>query len=281
MIIRFARWALAAMLPCCAGAASAQAQSDWEIAKTDDQCLLSRTFAAPDPAVLVFSSSPGSDAFALVVAVRKIEKHPKIVVEVQIGLDGTGRTIKGWADPGRIGGATPDAFKVKFISPEDLATIGRASALRLTYPAGTLGPFTLPDAAEAVAALQDCLAEHLVAKGADPAQFRPGGSPPVPLKSRDDFLSVDQLRKVLAAGVNTGAPLGFRLVVDAQGRVAGCARSGPGQTEKVEQAACGMLTGQTLFKPAHDPAGTAVKGVATFDVPLIVRRDYVSTTPLN
>jgi len=262
-----------------AAGASAQTEASWEVVKTPDQCVLSRKVEAPEPGLLMFSSRAGADSYSLVIAVKKLPKRTPDGAQVKIGLDGTGKIFNGFGISGRIDGSAPEAIRINGIDGANFEAMAKASALRLNYDGKTLGPFPLPDAADAVGALKECLAEHLVAMGADPAQFKPGGAPPEPVKSRDDFLPASIWGSLTNAGLRLGIESFYTLSIDENGMIAGCKMIGTPQPETIEKLVCSALLGKMLFRPAHDPVGKALRGMGTFSMAAIVRRDYTSNMP--
>lgn len=259
--------------------AQVQEKPSWTVSKTPNECVLSRRVDGPAPGLLMVRSAPGSDIYTFVVGAPKLPSPRGDFAVINLVLEGSGQTIKHVGTPGNID-AQLQAMQFVDIDWTEFAFKTKASAVHLDYDGKTFGPYALPDIADAVAALRNCLGEHLRDMGADPAQFTPGGSPPEPRKSRFDFLSADQIRQLVQAGA-FGFDRIYALTIDTDGRIAGCKRSTKPGGDRVEKALCGMLVGKTFFTPAHDGAGKPVMGVATFWLPIIVRRDYSSSRPPN
>lgn len=259
-------------------AAPAQEAPRWQLAASADRCMIARTYSGAQPASLSLQTRAGSDTHRLTVAapaLPPLSREPSFPVTV--ALD-TGQRFEARAQAG----AVRDVGKALLIAlqPDFTAAMAGAKSLTVTLTSGTAGPFPLPDAAAAVAAYDGCTAERLVAMGADPAQFRPGGKRPVPIVSRDEWIGRDQFMAIAREAGGKGLQAEFRVAIAADGRIESCARTGdpaglrPAAAEKVEQIACGAVTGRPLFQPARASDGTAVRGAATFDVELVVRRDY-------
>lgn len=248
----------------------AQESPSWTVSKTADECVLTRRVDGPAPGVLMVRSPPGSDRYTFVVATENLPQPRDPFTAIDIIFDGIGKTIKAEGQPGNVG-AGLQAIQFNVIDWIDFAFIAKASAVRLQYDGQIFGPFALPDMADAMSALRDCLGAALRLSGADAAQFAPGGSPPEPLKPRMEFLSFDQLRRLTLAGSNKYNRI-YRLTIDGSGRIAECARTTRPRGDRVEKTLCGMLAEQTLFTPAHDQAGKPVNGIAIFWMPVILRR---------
>ncbi|MBO9575177.1 MAG: hypothetical protein J7494_05540 [Sphingobium sp.] len=244
----------------------------WTIDKQSRQCTLGRAITTPEPMTLAISSIVGSDEYSLVLGVAKLPAHDDKPVPVRIQLDGTKTVIKGTVRFGKLSGSAGEALNLSAIRGADLSAIGRASALRLIYKGKTIGPLPLPEAAKAVAALKACLAEHLVALGADPAQFKPGGGLPVQFRSyaRGTVINTDALR---SAGLKFGVDSYYAMTIGERGAIESCRQLGDVQPERVEKLVCQALVGKIFFRPARDPAGKPVKGVATY--PLRVQLFFV------
>lgn len=254
------------------GPAMAQADISWRVSKSGDQCLLARTVAGTQPTMLAISSQAGSETFSLFVGIPKLPRRLEAGTTVNILLSSVDKAIARPGQPRRIDAF--DSILVDGVTPSDLKAFATATSLHLEYRSVQVGPFPLPDMAEAVAALQECLDHQLTALGADKAQFVPGGSPPIALKAREQFLTVDQMRKALGAGLTRGSgtsfDLTFKLEIDTNGNVAACApltSTGNGGTKMI----CEALSRQSLFRPAHDAAGKAVTGIATYRMQLFAR----------
>jgi len=60
----------------------------------------------------------------------------------------------------------------------------------------------------------------------------------------------------------------MRVSISQEGRIEGCTRlEGPADAT-FEKMACAAVLTKQLFRPAHDPAGKPVRGVATFEIRL-------------
>jgi hypothetical protein len=254
--------------------AQAQERPTWTVSKTPKECVLNRRVGGPVPSLLMVRSAPGSDSYTFVVGAAKLPAPRDDSKPIDLFLEGSGKEIKHFGMPGNID-AEMQAIQFIDIDWTEFNFVAKASAVSLKYDGKTFGPYALPDIADAVAALRDCLGEHLRNMGADPAQFAPGGAPPEPYKSREDFLSLDQLGQLIRAGAY-GFDRIYTLNIGIDGRIAGCKRSTGSGGDRAEKALCGMLAGKALFAPAHDSAGKPVVGVATYWLPVIVRRVYTS-----
>ena len=251
--------------------ASAQAQTPegaWEIEKTAERCTLYRALGGADPAAVSVTTDPGSDLYRLTVAAKTLPHHPTGRFPTAVILHGPEKRFGGMAMAGQLGGAFPQALQIDDITPGELATLSGAKAISLSFKGGAVGPLALPDLAEAVAAFGECNGEHLVAMGADARQFKPGGAAPVAVKPRDTWFGFPQIMEIAKAAGPAAATGGlFTLVVDGAGKVENCTRRGAQGDDAYQKAACATLLNKTMFRPAHDPAGNPVKGIATFVIP--------------
>jgi hypothetical protein len=264
---------IAAIVPSTARAEDA---SDWQVDKMPDHCILQRTMPEPRPALLAIKTYPGSDSYEIVLAAHRMPAHGNPYYSATITLHGPEASLKKGVATGARLGDYAETAQFTF-HKADFGDLARVTAFSFTVGSNTLGPLSLSDVADAIAALDACSAEHLVAMGADPKQFQPGGSPPVALTDRDSWLD-SQLQSIVSVSPY-GVDAKFKLDVDTDGRAATCSRVGAARGDSVEKIACKAVLGKILFKPAHDPAGNPVKGVASFALQ-IVRREYSSSVPL-
>jgi hypothetical protein len=240
----------------------AQSATDWEVDKMPDRCFLHRTWAEPTPGSLSISIFPGSDYYDVVLAAPKMPISSDVFWKATIVFHGPETRLSLNARQGSTRGPYPVSASFG-ISATQFADFARSSAISFTIESTKKGPFPLPDAAEALAALQECTGEHLVALGADPKQFQPGGAPPVPLASSDTWVDGATVQKILREAGTKPVDKRFKLGIDAAGRVESCVRMGAGAIDEIDKLTCGAIKDKTLFKPAHDPAGNSVRSVAT------------------
>lgn len=127
----------------------------------------------------------------------------------------------------------------------------------------------VPGAAKAVEALRKCNADQLVEWGADPAQFALGGTTPIALKSRDEWISNSVLLNLAGESGRSTINDEFRLLVASDGVIAECHATAAITEKSLEKHTCAAVVGRRLFSPAKDASGNAVVGAATFTISLI------------
>jgi hypothetical protein len=243
---------------------------DWEVSKTPDHCTLHRTIVGLEPAQISITTDPGSYIYALVITARKLPGYANTVFPATLLFHGPETLLTRQAMGGKLGAS--EAIQIDF-PQADFAVFTKSTALSLTMGSKSIGPLPLPSAADALAALDACTAELLVAMGADPKQFQPGGATPVALADRDSW--IDERRTAdIARTSSHGVDTRFKLDIDTQGHVSSCSMFGGGGNAAAEKLACDALIGKALFRPAHDAAGNPVHGVATFGVNVRIERRY-------
>jgi hypothetical protein len=244
--------------------ARAQAQVDWTVEKAPDRCSLRREGNVPAAEFMMLSSSPGGDVSSLLVGVEKPTLGQSGPNPVELALEGPGKSIKRWGNLGYMTDRPIYAVRIP-VDAKDIALLSHASAFRLKYQGKTVGPYPLPDMAGALAALRDCLNEHMLAMGANPQELASGGSPPVLVKT--DFaqsLTFDIFR---AAGGRLDADSYYKVEIDERGMVTSCAQFGAVQPPKIEKLVCELVAMKRPYHPAHDPSGNPVNGLAIYRFP--------------
>jgi hypothetical protein len=255
--------------------APALAAPAWQLDVQDGRCALVHT----DPKTklrFVVNSWAGEDAHQVIVIGTGLPSLPlNKFLPMNIDLLSGQPLIKHGAVLSR--GAEEDS-KVVTMSGLDNAFIdGLSHAPGITISQGSkvIGPIMLPKTASGVGALRKCLAEQLTLWNADPSQFQPGGSPPVALIARDDWLPNERLLKIRWNSNRPNAR--FRLMIATDGKVDGCTLTDPSSSANAEKIVCDAVTSRPLFTPAHNAAGVAVRGVATFHIVMYIVDRAVSS----
>lgn len=264
-----------ALLLGAAGAqgASAALPTGWELLQQPRTCTLMRTLASADGGRLIFSAEPGN-SYRIQLAMAALPRHPSYSFPVELRLTGAEKRIAAYAMPGKPADRAHEAIDISGVEPGDMAQLMSASAVRLRFGGGGVGPLPLDGAAEAIPALTQCVAQRMIDMGADAAQFAPGGAGPVALVNRDSWLSVGQMLAVARARSEAhGVDARFRVGIDPAGKIDDCAEFAGGSGPEVERLACDAVVGRTLFRPATDPQGRAVRSVAVFPVTLSVSQE--------
>ena len=252
--------------------ASTLSLNRWQVAVSPSHCSLQRLFPAPHEALLTLQTVPGSDLNQLAIVAQLASQPPmgQLFPASIILRDKDGR-FEGQATSSAMPAAASTLIAIKGMHDMFLNALAAAQALTLKFKASSIGPLSLGNSAKAVAAFKGCITDQLVAWGADPAQFDPGGAEPVAVKDRDHWISNERLLSMRFSGDRLQA--WFRVSVADDGSIAACTRiEGEGSQDSVERIACGAVIGKVLFRPAHDADGKPVVGVATFPVDLYRQR---------
>lgn len=248
-------------------------QPAWRLRSVGNECMLVGQLS-PGDAYLAVEAIAGTDYYRFAVGGRELHESMSgalfpLTIIFQDAAARFDRRASGAALPD--GGGTMIRFDG--VEADVIQALGRASALSLERKGKAYGPYTFHDADKAVAALQNCMNDRLTLWGADPGQFEPGGAKPVAVRSRDDWVPNDTLLRLAYFIPRSGAMLAalMRVSVSEDGRVDGCARLEGPTDATFEKMACAAVLAKQLFRPAHDPAGKAVRGAATFEIRLASR----------
>lgn len=251
-------------------AAQAQSSGKWEVKVSPAECSLIRGVQAPSPALLAVRTVPGTDDFVVLVSGKKVpERAADARFSVQLRFDDA-KPIEASATPmGKL--PSGPVLQLASFEPTMLDSFAAARSVSASSDAGSFASFEVPSARAAVGALRQCITDQLIDWGADPAQFAPGGKPPVALKDRDHWLTDSQLMSLASTTSETGIDYLYRVVIAADGSIESCKRDDAKSGDKTEKLGCAPVIGQKLFTPAMNPAGAPVKGAAAFRV-MVVRR---------
>jgi len=256
--------------------AQAQGAGKWEVKVAPAECSLVRVVQTPVPALLAVRTVPGTDEFIVLASGKDVPEGGKPEgFPARLSFDG-GKPIDATATPlGKL--AAGPALQLAPFKPAMLGAFAAARTVSVGSTSRNFASFDVPRAGEAIAALRKCVDDQLLEWGADPAQFAPGGTRPVALKDRDDWLTNDQLLKLAGASSGTNADYLFRVTIAPNGAIISCKREEAPANDPIEKLGCDPLVAQKLFTPAKNPAGTPVKGIAAFRVTLI--RQAMATPP--
>lgn len=260
---------VAGMIAGAASPAAAQTAAPeatkWSVDVSLAECTLTGSSEGPSPFQVSILTSPGSSTYSLSLvgkAVPRTPDHQRFPVTLVFGP--SGRHFEPGARGARIDSELGNAIVAEGLGRDVIDAFATASAISLDgkYRVASFG---LPGAAAAIRALDKCERDQLVEWGADPAQFDVGGSKPVALVPRDQWLSIKQWDQIdPRAGGAVDAIL--RLSVATDGNVDGCTPVGRAPPIKVTQNACGALLARRLFTPARDAAGKPVRGASVFEI---------------
>lgn len=247
------------------------ATPQWEVDGGLGQCVLDRNIADAAPFKLSIRTLTGTDSYDLYIIGEALPEasrgtHAPLAIDFanadrHFNVDGVHITLPD-------GGGK--ALVILGNGPEFVDALAQSSSVAIKQPGGVQGSVALPSATKAVAAFRKCMADQLIAWGADPAQFQPGGKTPVALAPQASFESNEQRGRVLRKIADKLHPTDafhaqFQLTVTTEGKVDGCKRADASVKDGVEQIACAEVINHRLYKPASDPAGKPVRGVSIFD----------------
>lgn len=244
----------------------------WEVKVAPGECTLNRSIAAPVPVTLSLRTLTGSDSYRLALVGKTLPRqNARELFPVTLVFAGADRRFERKARGATLANGLGEAIILNGLEPEVIAAFGQASSIAIEAKSGTIGPFALPRARAAIAALAMCVRDQLVEWGADPGQFEPGGKMPVALIPRDDWVPSDQLRR-LPIPDEMKVDAVFKAGVAADGTIDSCAQIGAGVDAKAARIVCDSVLTRRLFTPASDPQGKPVRGVAIFEIHLEARR---------
>jgi hypothetical protein len=254
----------ALLLPQAATTPDASMLDRWQVQVDPAKCTLSREASMPQGSGIALIATPGTDSVVALLVAPTAATLPGTPTQVTVLLDGTETRFAANASAVRIARAGVRALRVFALPDAFLRALPKASAIRVEAAGRPLLSVATPNATGGVRALDRCNQDQLVEWGADPAQFAEGGARPVARKSPDDFVDNATLRAMTALSGSIDAL--FSLGVDEQGRVDRCAQQGTSADQRVSAMACKVVTGKSLFTPAHGPGGTPVRGAAAFRI---------------
>lgn len=246
-------------------------QPEWRLRSMGNECLLVGQLS-PGDAYLALEAIAGTDYYRFAVGGHELrESSTGNLFPLKILFHDADARFDRQASSALVPDGGGTRIRVDGVDTDLVQALGRASSLSLQRRGRTYGPYAFRDPDKAVTSLETCINDRLVAWGADPEQFKPGGAKPLALRSRDDWISNDTLLRLtyfMPRPENVLAAL-MRVSVSEDGHVDGCGRLEGPTDARFEKMACAAVLAKQLFRPAHDPAGKAVRGVATFEIRLM------------
>ena len=248
----------------------------WGVEAGAGECTLTGSIPGADPVTLKLHTVTGSDSYRLILAGKAVPPPPvQDLFPVTLVLGAGDQRFDRRGRAARLGDTLGNAVILSGLGPDEVAAFARSSSIALEGRSAT-GPFSLTHAKAATKALDGCVRDQLLEFGADPAQFQPGGKTPVALIPRDDWLSGGDVRRMLPTDGAVDAS--FRVSVTPDGNVDDCALVAGRPSPRAQKLVCDAVLNRPLFTPARDPAGTAVRGVAMFEVHVRVETRVTSET---
>ena len=254
------------------GTAAPGAAPAWALNVEPARCTLTRGLGPAGDNIMSLTTLAGSDSYRLTMVGPAIaRREPGMNFPVTVALTaaeahfpttGTGASLSG----GR------GALIAYNLTAEFVTALGNATAITMSVGHDNAGPYDLPKARGAAAAFAKCVRDQLVEWGADPAQFAAGGATPVALQERAMWIGRELTPRLSMTGPGVIA-FAFRFGVTADGTIDGCTPLDAAPRPDNTKTVCGEVMGKKLFKPAHDGSGHAVRGVASFEMQMVQRRD--------
>jgi len=240
---------------------AAAAEDSWSLNVAPGECQLKRHYSLNPPMRLSIETDVGSDRYSLSIARKNIDA-PSDGFESDVALRIDGRVeARDFVGVFETNAPYDRAANMASLSAKAIDAIGAGHDLAIRGKKLRIGPVTLPQAAEAIAALRRCEAEQLIEWGADASQFQPGGARP-DVMDRDLLIPQQVLRRMRFP--QQRGKISYALLLNEQGSVVRCSRhSGPGNPA-FDRELCAQLQGRKIGTPARDPAGKPVRGVVTY-----------------
>jgi len=268
--------AIAAFLSASGPAAAQQADSGspqspaWRLRSVGNECMLVGQLS-PGDTLLALEAIAGTDYYRLAVGGRDLrESTTGNLLPLAILLHDADARFDRRATSAALPNGGGTMIRVDGVGADLVQALAHASSISLERRGKAYGPYAFHDADKAVAALDNCIDDRLVAWAADPEQFKPGGAKPVALRSRDDWVPNDTLLRLayfIPRATNMLVAV-MRISVTEDGHVDGCRRLEGPSDAAFEKMACSSILSNQLFRPAHDPAGKPVRGAAAFEIRL-------------
>lgn len=238
----FASWVAITLAASTSGHADNEPQV-WHLDWVDLSCNVST--GDPASAGLMLRMVPGDPDPAMhVVGSSKLLRGD--VDKVSIGLNPAGKTFRVHA----YDMATQDGRRhlmLREVGADFPAALAKASELRID---GLKQPVSIPvkGAGEAVAALRQCIDEHLPAWGVDPKMYDALRTPPTNIPDYV-WISGDRYPRVGLSANDTGEVIA-RLNVDATGKATSCAIVISSGKKELDDFTCASALAGARFNPA-------------------------------
>lgn len=240
----------------------------WSLQVGQTQCFLERR-NVDEHSTFSVDTTPGSDSYRVALSTPDM-RLAKNFTPASLILLPSQTVVKGFASTTKL---TPDKSIIWMDGLPPIVTnaLLKTEAITISAKTDTIGPVGIAGAEKAIEAFRNCSAQQLIDWGAEPAQFAPGGKIPIALKSRDDWLTTNELLAIGRASGSADVNVVFRVAISTSGAVDDCQIVSGTKNETIKQIACAAVMNKRLFTPATDAAGKPVRGVATFRVMLMTR----------
>lgn len=252
---------------------------DWQLTRSAESCLLQRNFKDASGASLrldIEAFHPGETYRFLLVGdalpLRDGLRRGVGVIKYRFKPD------RGWREAGAVTGYVEGMDALSFqsnIATEaemarraSLLEAGEAFALSyepeavraaqvvqfaLAYPSRDDTVLQLDSMSAPLAQVQSCAGQLMSDWGYDPAVLGRQRTAPVLQNAQDIGLQIQRAMRDASLGQNQ--PINFRLHIDRDGKVKGCAIQSPRRENAIEALVCDILTAQSVVIPARDVDG--------------------------
>jgi hypothetical protein len=240
----------------------------WALRADPGLCELETRDGEP-PVVLSIETAPGSDSYRVAIATRAPGKTVSYA-PASLTFAPSQKMLTGRANGTKL----PDGTRLIWVgdvAPALLDNLSAAGSVALAIKSGERVSVPVPGSAKAVEALRRCNADQLIEWGADVAQFAPGGTTPVAVKNREEWLSKSTLLAAMGKARRPDVDETFRVAVSPDGVVDDCHALAEKIEKGVEKTVCDAVIGKPFFIAAKAPDGNPVRGAASFRIRLASR----------
>jgi protein TonB len=237
----------------------------WQLDYQAAQCVAAREFgSAGEPTTLVIRPAPNGETYEVLIS-RK-GRGPKLATQLEGTVDFGNGPLNAWLLRMRVEG-TDKVLHTARVTSTEMAQARRAKSLRMTSKGGLDATVQLGSMPALMEGLQQCTTDLMAYWNSGPAGAariaEPAKADMGPLFTPSDFPLEAMQRRQEGSGQ-------FLLLIDDQGKVAGCHLIKTSGIPVFDARACQVIRERGRFKPARDAAGRAVR--STLTTPPIVWR---------
>lgn len=247
--------------------AAGPATQQWVLDQSGYYCALATKVAGPPDATLVLRTLPGTWTYDLMLvgqgwpaSVSGARKQIAFALQPSAAAESR--------EPGSalVGGAKMIALRG--LGGKLIDAFPGSSALEVRADGKPALSYALPaNAADALQALDKCIASKLIEAGADPAGFEPGARAPSPIGDSSKWLDVPP---ILTMGDGEGVHAAILLDLNPAGKPTDCVVLEL-QGNVGRERACQNLLQRARYEPARDPKGNGIRSIVVYDLDELVR----------
>jgi TonB family protein len=270
--IAFTTLGLSLLIPSFAGSEPLAPLKPWNVDYGETQCLAQRDYGkADDPLTFGILPAPNGETYELIYARKR--RGPAFAEELEGGVAfDRGPPIKAWLLHYGVRGENVELFTFR-ISASDMAKISTSKFVSLRvgrrlkrpqlYGMRVSGPddgpnvtFSLENMPALLSGLQECTADLKHYWNMD---WKETGS--IAVLSKGDLRGVFNVGDYPSEALyrNQEGQAQFLLLIDEQGKVAGCHVSKPSGIPALDGMGCQAIRERARFTPARDKAGRPVR----------------------